>query len=131
MRPAGGRAAILRTSLPRRSAPVTERFSLSTRAVAGEPPDPATGAIGTPVVQATSFVVRPGEVGFSAADMRDEQPYFYARWASPTVRVLERRLADLDDGEDAVCFATGMAAISALLLRLLRAGDHVVLGDVC
>jgi cystathionine beta-lyase/cystathionine gamma-synthase len=63
--------------------------------------------------------------------MRDEQPFFYARWGSPTVRVLERQLADLDDGEDAVCFATGMAAISGLLLHLLRAGDHVVVSDVC
>jgi cystathionine beta-lyase/cystathionine gamma-synthase len=110
---------------------MAERQSLWTRAVAGEPTDPATGAIGTPVVSATSFVVAPGEVGFSAADMREEQPYFYGRWASPTVRVLERRLADLDDGEDAVCFASGMAAISGLLLHVLRAGDHAVVSDVC
>jgi cystathionine gamma-synthase/methionine-gamma-lyase len=110
---------------------MTDRFSLFTRAVAGEPPDPAHGAIGTPIVQATSFVVKPGEVGFSAADMHGEQPYFYARWASPTVRVLEQRLADLDDGEDAVCFASGMAAASGLFLHLLRAGDHVVVSEVC
>jgi cystathionine beta-lyase/cystathionine gamma-synthase len=110
---------------------MTQRLSLWTRAVAGEPPDPSTGAIGTPIVQASSFVVAPGVVGFSAADMRDEQPYFYARWGSPTVRVLERRLADLDDGEDAVCFASGMGAASALFLHLLRAGDHAVVSDVC
>src|SRR5512133_3806622 len=117
--------------LPRRRTRMADRFTLWTRAVAGEPPDPATGAIGTPVVHATSFVVRPGDVGFSAADMREEQPYFYARWASPTVRVLERRLADLDDGEDAVCFATGMAAVSGLLLHLLRAGDHAIVSEIC
>ncbi len=110
---------------------MADRPSLWTRAVAGEPPDPTYGAITTPVVQATSFVVRPGEVGFSSADMSDEQPYFYGRWASPTVRVLERRLADLDDGEDAVCFATGMAAASGLLLHLLGAGDHAVVSEVC
>jgi cystathionine beta-lyase/cystathionine gamma-synthase len=110
---------------------MSDRFSLWTRAVAGESPDPAHGAIGTPIVQATSFVVRPGEVGFSAADMREEQPYFYARWSSPTTRVLEQRLADLDDGEDAVCFASGMAAVSGLLLHLLRAGDHAVVSEVC
>jgi cystathionine gamma-synthase/methionine-gamma-lyase len=110
---------------------MSHRPSLWTRAVAGEPPDPAHGAIGTPIVQATSFVVRPGEIGFSAADMHEEQPFFYGRWASPTVRVLERRLADLDDGEDAVCFASGMAAVSGLFLHLLRAGDHAVVSDVC
>lgn len=110
---------------------MAERFSLWTRSVAGEPTDPATGAIATPIVQATSFVVKPGEVGFSAADMTDEQPYFYGRWSSPTVRVLERRLADLDEGEDAVCFATGMAAVSGLLLHLLRAGDHAIVSEIC
>lgn len=110
---------------------MADRHTLSTRAVAGEPLDPASGAIGTPIVQATSFVVEPGEIGFSAADMQEDQPYFYARWSSPTVRVLERRLADLDDGEDAVCFASGMAAASALFLHLLRAGDHAVVSDVC
>jgi cystathionine beta-lyase/cystathionine gamma-synthase len=110
---------------------MSDRWSLWTRAVAGEPPDAAHGAIGTPIVQATSFVVKPGEVGFSAADMREDQPYFYARWGSPTVRTLERALADLDDGEDAVCFASGMAAASGLLLHVLRAGDHAVVSDVC
>lgn len=108
-----------------------ERWSLWTRAVAGEPPDPTFGAIATPIVNATSFVVRPGEVGFSSADLGEGQPYFYGRWSSPTVRALEQRLADLDDGEDAVCFATGMAAVSGLLLHLLRAGDHAVVSDVC
>jgi cystathionine gamma-synthase/methionine-gamma-lyase len=111
--------------------PVPDRPSLWTRAVAGEPPDPASGAISTPIVQATSFVVEPGAVGFSAEDMREEQPYFYGRWGSPTVRVLERRLADLDDGEDAVCFASGMAAITGLLLHLVRQGDHAVVSDLC
>jgi cystathionine gamma-synthase/methionine-gamma-lyase len=110
---------------------MSERLSLRTRAVAGERPDPVHGAIGTPVVQATSFVVAPGAVGFSSADMREEQPYFYGRWSSPTVRALEERLADLDDGEDAVCFASGMAAVSGLLLHLLRAGDHAVVSEVC
>ncbi len=108
-----------------------ERPSLWTRAVAGEPPDPTYGAITTPVVQATSFVVAPGAVGFSAEDLREEQPFFYGRWGSPTVRVLERRLADLDDGEDAVCFATGMAAVTGLLLHLLQQGDHAVVSDLC
>jgi cystathionine gamma-synthase/methionine-gamma-lyase len=110
---------------------MTERLSLRTRAVAAEPPDPIYRGIGTPIVQATSFVVTPGEVGFSAADMREEQPYFYGRWASPTVRVLEQRLADLDEGEDAVCFASGMAAVSGLLLHLLGKGDHAIVSDVC
>ncbi|HEX8821163.1 MAG TPA: aminotransferase class V-fold PLP-dependent enzyme [Archangium sp.] len=49
----------------------------------------------------------------------------------PTVRTLEKRLADLEGGEDALCFASGMAAITGLLLHLLKSGDHLVLSDVC
>jgi cystathionine gamma-synthase/methionine-gamma-lyase len=116
---------------PREEPTVDDRLSLWTRAVAGEAPDAAHGAIGTPIAQATSYVVKPGLVGFSAADMTEAQPYFYSRWASPTVRVLEERLADLDDGEDAVCFASGMAAVSGLLFHLLRAGDHAVVSEIC
>src|SRR5512138_2538021 len=67
--PGGGDAHASRVLVPECSL-MTDRLSLWTRAVAGEPPDPATGAIGSPVVQATSFVVRPGEVGFSAASGR-------------------------------------------------------------
>jgi cystathionine gamma-synthase/methionine-gamma-lyase len=79
----------------------------------------------------TNFVVDPDSVGFSAVDMKDEDPYFYARWSTPNVRALEEKLADLEDGEDALCFASGMAAASALLLGTLKSGDHLVLSDVC
>jgi cystathionine beta-lyase/cystathionine gamma-synthase len=47
------------------------------------------------------------------------------------VRALEVKLADLEDGEDALCFASGMGAISALILGTLHGGDHLVLSDVC
>jgi cystathionine beta-lyase/cystathionine gamma-synthase len=47
------------------------------------------------------------------------------------VRALETKRASIEDGEDALCFASGMGAISALLLGTLRQGDHLVLSDVC
>jgi len=67
--------------------------------------------------------------------MRGEDPdperEEYGRYGNPTVRELERRVAALEGAEDAVAFASGMAATSATLLALLKAGDHVVLFRDC
>jgi len=100
--------------------------------VQADPGSEEEGApLNTPIVLSTTFRAHPDGVGFSATDLGEEAPFFYARWSTPTVRTLERRLADLEGGEDALCFASGMAAISGLLLHLLQAGDHLVLSDVC
>jgi cystathionine gamma-synthase/methionine-gamma-lyase len=88
-------------------------------------------AVLNPLVPATSFFSHPDAIGFSANDLGADAPHFYARWSNPTVDLLERRLAALDDGEAAVAFASGMAAISGLFLHLLKAGDHLVLSNVC
>lgn len=53
------------------------------------------------------------------------------RWGNPTCDALEKRLAVLEGGEAALVFASGMGAIAALLLGRLKAGDHLVLSDVC
>ncbi len=50
----------------------------------------------------------------------------YARQGTPTTAALEARITALEEGVGTVCFATGMAAITALMLTLLRAGDHLV-----
>jgi cystathionine gamma-synthase len=67
--------------------------------------------------------------------MRGEDPdperEEYGRYGNPTVRELERRVAALEGAEDAVAFASGMAATSTALLALLKAGDHVVLFRDC
>ena len=95
-------------------------------------PAPAVGApVSQPIVAATSFYTAPGEVGFSAADMTDAAPYFYTRWSNPTVALLEARIAALEGSPGAVCYASGMAAVAALFLSRLKAGDHLVLSDVC
>lgn len=52
--------------------------------------------------------------------------HVYSRGQNPTVEVLERKLALLERGAACKCFASGMAASSAVLLGLLRAGDHVL-----
>ncbi len=54
------------------------------------------------------------------------QGYAYGRQGNPTTGALEAKLTAMERGHGTVCFATGMAAITAILLALLREGDHVV-----
>lgn len=56
--------------------------------------------------------------------------YGYSRGANPTVNALEQAIAALEGTATALCFRSGMAAISTLCLALLKAGDHVILADV-
>ncbi|MFL5354898.1 trans-sulfuration enzyme family protein [Archangium sp.] len=106
-------------------------WDVRTRLVQADAGEEQGAPLNTPLVMSTTFRAHPEGVGFSAVDMGEESPYFYARWSTPTVRTLERRLAELEGGEDALCFASGMAAITGLLLHLLGPGDHLVISDVC
>lgn len=54
--------------------------------------------------------------------------YTYARQINPTVVALEKKITQMEDGLATCCFASGMAAISATFLSLLKAGDHLVSG---
>ena len=95
-------------------------------------PTPSPGSpVSPPVVLANSFHTAPGAVGFSAADLTNDTQHFYSRWSNPTVSLLEARLAALEGGAGAVCYASGMAAVSGLLLARLKAGDHLLVSDVC
>jgi cystathionine beta-lyase/cystathionine gamma-synthase len=94
----------------------------STTAVrGGVTPDPATGAVLTPIYQSTTYHQQ--AVGV-------HKGFTYSRAANPTVSALEAALGALEDTPPAVCFATGMAAISTLFLAILKSGDHVVVSDV-
>ncbi len=97
---------------------------------AGQPPNPVTGASAPDVVMSTTFIIDPA-ISFSADDMTEETPFVYTRWGNPTVAQLERKLAVLEGAEDCVAFASGMAAITALFLHVLKDGGHAVMSDVC
>lgn len=105
----------------------------ATRALdAGLVPDPVTGAIAPNLVASVNNTFTPGAAGFSAdgADLT-EQPFLYARWTNPTTRALEERLAGLEGAEDALATATGVAAAAAVFLTVLKAGDHLIVSEVC
>jgi cystathionine gamma-lyase len=95
-------------------------LGFGTRAIhAGQAPDPSTGAIMPPIYATSTFVQQSPGV---------HKGLDYGRSHNPTRWALERCIADLESGERAFAFASGLAAI-ATVLELLEAGAHVVAGD--
>ncbi len=108
----------------------TRPVGIRTAAVhAGTPANGLTGASAPDIVMSTTFVIDPS-VAFSADEINDETPFVYTRWGNPTIRQLESKLATLESAEDCIAFGSGVAAISALFLTMLKAGDHMVMSDV-
>ena len=68
--------------------------------------------------------------GFSAHDLKEDSPWLYARWANPTVSMLEKKIAAIEGVEDALCTASGMAAATSIFMTFLSSGDHVIVSDV-
>lgn len=91
---------------------------------AGHGLEPSTGAHAVPIFQTSTF-------GYGDADRGErlfsgqERGYFYSRLGNPTVRAFEEKLASLEGTQDAVAFASGMGAVSALALTVLKPGDEV------
>ncbi|HYF94702.1 MAG TPA: methionine gamma-lyase [Symbiobacteriaceae bacterium] len=102
--------------------------AMATRCVhAGQRPDPQTGSLTTPLYQTSTFVLESAEQG--AARFAGLEPgYIYTRLGNPTTAALEAKMADLEGGEAALAFGSGMAAVSATVMALVRQGDHVLYG---
>ena len=83
----------------------------------GQEPDPTTGAIMPPIYQTSTYV--------QPALGEPLQGYEYARVQNPTREAMERNIAALEGAEHGIAFASGMAAIEAIVKRL-SSGDHVV-----
>ena len=78
-----------------------------------------------PIVQ-TSLFTYPTFEALLDAFAAEHKNRLYTRGQNPTVEILERKLAALERGEACKVFASGMAAVSAVILGLLRAGDHIL-----
>lgn len=83
---------------------------------AGQQPDPATGAVMTPIYQTSTYV---------QSGVGDHRGYDYARTDNPTRTALQDCLAALENAAYGLCFSSGMAAIDTLL-RLVKPGQHVL-----
>ena len=78
------------------------------------------GAVVPPIFQNTLFVLP------TAGNGIPEHPYVYSRVTNPTVEVVEKKLAALEHGEDALCFSSGMAAISSAIMHFVEKDCHVI-----
>ena len=79
----------------------------------------------TPIVQ-TSLFAFPDYDALIAASSAENKNTVYTRGQNPTVEVLEKKLAALERGEACKAFGSGMAAVSAVIMGLLSAGDHIL-----
>ncbi|MDE3155251.1 MAG: cystathionine gamma-synthase [Acidobacteriota bacterium] len=86
---------------------------------AGQTPDPATGAIITPIYQTSTYV---------QDALGQHKGFEYGRTQNPTRSAVEANLAAIEGGQAGFAFASGMAAIGAIA-SMLKSGDHVVVSD--
>ena len=95
---------------------------------AGHKVDPTTGSHNQPIYQTSTFVFEDADQG--AARFGGTDPgYKYSRLGNPNTDALAEKIAALENAEAGLCFGSGMAAISTVMLHLVKAGDHVVAAD--
>jgi cystathionine beta-lyase/cystathionine gamma-synthase len=85
----------------------------------GHETDPVTGALGTPVVQTSTFAQK---------DVSGHQEFDYARSGNPTRKALEETIAALEGGAKGYAFGSGIAAVSSAL-GIFQAGDHIIAAE--
>jgi cystathionine beta-lyase/cystathionine gamma-synthase len=103
-----------------RALPDDHHDGFATRAIhAGQIPDPLAGAAMPPIYQTSTYVQE---------GLGRNKGYEYARTQNPTREALERNVASLEGGGFGFAFGSGLAALDAVL-KLLKAGDHVVCGE--
>lgn len=110
----------------------------STRAVhSGTRRKKAFNSLNTPIVQTATYTFKDTQdlIDFMESktwgDGAEEDREEYGRYGNPTVSAVERKLAALEGGEDAVLFASGMSAVTSVLLAVLPAGAHIVMTNDC
>ena len=92
-------------------------MKFGTKAIhAGVQPDPATGAIMTPIYQTSTYVQE---------GVGNHKGYEYSRTLNPTRHALEKNLAAIESGEFGACFGSGLAAIDCVI-KMLNPGDEVI-----
>lgn len=102
------------------------KWGFETRSIhAGQSVDSDTGARNLPIYLTSSYVFNDAEHAANRFNLSDAGPV-YSRLTNPTVAAVEEHLANLEGGVHAVLFASGMAAETAAILNIARAGSHIV-----
>jgi cystathionine gamma-synthase len=103
----------------------------STRAVrGGEAKFKAEDALTTPIFQTSTYVFR-DTAEVLAYNAGAKTRWEYGRYGNPTQQAVERKLAQLENAEDALFFPSGMNAVTCTLFALLQHGEHAVLSEDC
>jgi len=99
---------------------------------AGETVDKVTKSVPTPIYQSAVFAFDSMKdvIAYNTGIEDGAQGYMYSRNSSPTQRVLERKAAVLENGEDALATSSGMAAITTAILTLVSQGDEIISTDM-
>jgi len=104
-------------------------YKFATKAVhAGQDSDTTADSVTIPIYETSSFAFESAEQG-AARFAGKEEGYIYTRLGNPTIRALEKSVAELENGEDARACSSGMAAITTTLMSIVKKGDHVVATD--
>lgn len=83
------------------------------------------GSLTPPIFQTSTFTFATAEQG-ERRFAGEEEGYIYSRLGNPTVKILEERMASLEQAERGLAFASGMAAVSSVLIALTKANDHIL-----
>src|SRR3984893_11340948 len=92
---------------------------------AGYDPDPATKSVAVPIYQTVAYAFDSADHGAALFNLEAEG-YRYTRISNPTTAVLERRVAALEGGLEALCVSTGQAAVNYAILNLTGLGTNIV-----
>lgn len=101
------------------------KMQFSTRAIHAGYEKNQYGALATPIYQTSTFMFNSVEHG-TKIFLGEEAGYAYTRTANPTNAQVEAKLANLEGGEAALSFASGMGAITAVIWTHVKAGNHIV-----
>ncbi|WP_273851077.1 methionine gamma-lyase [Guptibacillus spartinae] len=85
-------------------------------------------SLASPIYQTSTFTFETAEAG-EKRFAGEEPGYIYSRLGNPTVRMLEERMASLENAEAGLAFGSGMAAVSAVLMHLVKSGDHILCSE--
>lgn len=102
------------------------KSSFETRAIHSDySADEHLGSLASPIYQTSTYVFKSVEEG-AAYFSEEKEGYIYTRINNPTLNLLERRIASLEEGEAAIVFSSGMGAITSSLWTLLNPGDELL-----
>lgn len=111
--------------------PVRDALGPSTLAIhAGEERQKLAHAITDPIICASTYTFASTQAVIDYIEQKQQREE-YGRYGNPGERVVERKLAALEGGEDAILYSTGMAAIVGLFMAKLSAGDEIIFFDEC